>query len=372
MTKNHIKEKDVIEFMEFAPKYFKEEFKSLRENLINDLINMSEGEMIKLGMRGIAKKSALSHLFQSISTEGKATDLYEKLKLIYKCMTDKELDCIGRLSGVADKHLCIHRAILRNEDNDFTNTINSFQDTLQEGDIILMCGNSISSASLLMYQRCFSYAKAKSSHVAIVHADFICIDAMPDIGVTNRLVSEILSNAVDGWRVIRFRNLQNEDRHNIQLRCTYYLNQPYKIIPKYSSNKHTSYCSELARKVYADSKIAGTNISKNMLIKPCDFDKLIDTDGNWEDVTDKVMPFIKFCIEHESICKHISKLFISGLQLNYSRSIERQCALKHIKIQLNKGKISNDEANREIKKINEIEYKMNHVFWKNKDKDKSE
>ena len=53
----------------------------------------------------------------------------------------------------------------------------------ERGDVILMTGTSNSSKALAKSQKPF-YLKARSSHVALVHADFICIDAMPGALVT--------------------------------------------------------------------------------------------------------------------------------------------------------------------------------------------
>lgn len=340
--------KDFIETMQLFDKSFNENTKDFTQYLNN--------------MREISRKNTLSKLFQSISTEEKSNAEYEEIKFLSKSMTDEQLDFIGRLSGILEEHLPIHRAILRNEENEVIDKFSKLEYTLQTGDIILMCGKSVKSAALLALQYPF-YKNAKSSHVALVHADFICIDATPGLGVKNHIISELLLNVLDNWRVIRFNGVKDESIDIIQRKCTYYLNQPYKIIPRNSSAPEHSYCSELARKVYLDSQIANTKIPSSVIIKPCDFDRLADTDSNWTDITDKVRPYIQLCKEYESIFNIISKLFIHGLQLNYSRATERRQAIAQIIKLVAKGKISQNDADKKIKEIESVDKTMNYSFW---------
>lgn len=345
-------DKDFIELMSHFDKSFNKDAKDFDNNFI-EYVNK---------MREIARRSVLSELFQSISTEEKANAKYEEIKSMHKSMTDEQLDFLGELSGVSEEHLPIHRAILRNEDNEFTVKLSKLEYHLQTGDVILMCGRNIKSASLVGMQH-LSYKNARSSHVALVHADFICIDANLGSGVKNSIISQLLSNVLDNWRVIRFNGIKDEELDIIQRKCTYYLNQPYKIIPRYSSATEHSYCSELARKVYLDSNIANTKIPKSAIIKPCDFDKLADTDDNWIDITDKVRPYIQFCQEYQSICRLISKLFIYGLELNYFRAIERKKTIDQTIKLVAKQIISQADADKKIKELEEIDKKMNHSFW---------
>lgn len=277
-------------------------------------------------------------------------------------LTDSQLDIMAAQCGIPEEHKLIYRAMIRGEDNILIQKMKSFVDTLRTGDLILMCGSSARSKALRNTQKSV-YRGARSSHVAVVHADFICIDAIPDVGVTNRLISEVLHDASDDWRVIRIKDISDEKTERMLKVCAYYLNQPYKIFPKRKPAKKYSYCSELARKVYLDCGMKGTGIPSHALIKPCDFDRIADKSNCWDDVTASVTPFVEFCIEYEAMMRVASRAFIDGLKLNRSRFDDRVKTIRTIRAAEKNGKISSEKASNLIKEVHESERKMNFNFW---------
>lgn len=196
-----------------------------------------------------------------------------------------------------------------------------------------------------------------------MHADFICIDAMPSTGVSNRLVSEVLANVEDHWRVIRFKGLNDTHAEPLQQRCAHYIAQPYKITLKRKKGKDYSYCSELARKVFEDCEIADIGIPQHNVVKPCDFDRIADGNEGWTDITEKVKPYIEFAIEFAPLLKVVSKLFIDGLKLNRVRYENRRKFLKMIEAAERKGKMRPEKAAELTAKIREIEESMHFTFW---------
>lgn len=309
-------------------------------------------------MKDAIRNAAAASFFKTINSKGGKEAALETMRNL----SNSHLDIMAAQCGIPDEHRLIYRSVIRGEDNALIQKMKSFNDTLKTGDLILMCGNSTRSKALKNSQKSV-YRNARSSHIAVVHADFICIDAIPDKGVTNRLVSEILHDTCDDWRVIRFENIDDEKKDMMLKVCAYYLNQPYKIFPKRKPAKKYSYCSELARKVFFDCGITGTGIPNNVVIKPCDFDRIADTSTAWEDVTNSVKPYIDFCIEYEAMMKLTSKAFVDGLKLNRSRFSDRLEYIRTIRSAEKSGKISSEKASKLIKEIHENERKMNFKFW---------
>lgn len=293
-----------------------------------------------------------------MASEEKSKEAINKIR----SMSDIEIDFMGKLSNVPDSQLSIFRSIVRGEDNLLFQKLRGFEDELKTGDLILVTGKSSSSKALVASQKPF-YLNAKSSHVAVVHADFVCVDAMPNPGVSNRLVSEVLADVEDHWRVIRFKGLNDTHDEPLQQQCAHYIMQPYKITLKRKRGKDYSYCSELARKIFEDCKIADTRIPQHIVVKPCDFDRIADGNEGWINVTEKVKPYIEFAIEFAPLLKVVSKLFIDGLKLNRARYEERRALLKMIDAAQRKGKMKPEKAAELNEMIRKIEEAMHFTFW---------
>lgn len=309
-------------------------------------------------IRDIARNAAAAEMFALMGSEDKAQEALAAIR----DLPDSALDAMGRLSDVPEAQLPIFRAIVRGQDNPLFARLSAFEHELKTGDLILMTGTSPKSKALVASQKPF-YLGARSSHVAVVHADFICIDAMPDPGVSNRLVSDVLSDVESDWRVIRFAGVNDSHAEALQKACVHYITQPYKITLKRKRPKEYSYCSELARKVYEDCAILETGIPQHVVVKPCDFDRIADGGAGWVDVTSQVKPYVEFAIEYAPLLRVVAKGFIDGLKLNRSRYEERRQWLKMVETREKKGRLAPEKAAEIRAKIREIEESMNFTFW---------
>lgn len=310
-------------------------------------------------LQEIARNAAVSLVFQQMVTEEQRETYFNKMLN----MSDDELNAMARINCIQEPHWSIFRAVIRRQDCEFMQRLKGFEDQLETGDVVLMTGTSLKSKALAKSQIPF-YFKAKSSHVALVHADVICIDAVPDPGVSNRIISDVLHDVEDNWRVIRLNKITDQHREAMQQRCAFYIGQPYRILPSKKPGKDFSYCSELARKVYQDCKVDGSKIPKGRrVIKPCDFDRIADQGKDWTDITEKVRPFIAFVQEHEAIYKMISKAFIDGLKLNRSRYEDRIETIRKVRAMEKKGSIASEKADKLVKQIHEAAKRLHYSFW---------
>lgn len=310
-------------------------------------------------LQEIARNAAASHVIQQVATEEQREAYFNKMLN----MSDVDLNVMARFSYIPEPHWPIFRAVVRRQDCEFMQRHKGFEVQLETGDVVLMTGTSFKSKALAKSQIPF-YFKAQSSHVALVHADFICIDAMPDPGVSNRIITDVLHDVEDNWRVVRFNKITNAHREAMRQRCAFYIEQPYRISPSKKPGKNFSYCSELARKVYQDCKVDGSHIPKDHhVIKPCDFDRIADQVKDWTDITEKVRPFIAFVQEHEAIHKMISKAFIDGLKLNRSRYEDRIKMIRKVRAMEKIGSITPEKANELVQQIHETEKRLHYSFW---------
>jgi hypothetical protein len=321
--------------------------------MINLGLGKSEQE---LGLR--AKHVGAAEIFRIMNSEEESNKTLDQLR----ALPDSILDMMGKMLKVPENQIPIYKSLMRGEDNIFINRLSEFDGKLQSGDVILMTGNHQSSKLLVVAQQSF-YSKARSSHVAIILSDMVCVDAIPSIGVSHRLISEVLAETENDWRVIRFKGINNDDNDRIQQQCAYYLSQPYKIFPSSKSIKKYTYCSELARKIFTDCRIKNTGIPNTKIIKPCDFDRIADSNPDWIDITDEVKEYINFCSEYEVLCGLVAKLLVDGLKLNYHRFEQRQAEIHKINIMMRQRKISKEEGDSLKKEIYKINEKMHFKFW---------
>jgi len=289
-------------------------------------------------------------------------DLSQKLLMATRALPDKILDAEAERAGVPEDQWPLHRAMVRGKPNAFIDELSSVDGLFQPGDIILMTNPA--SMKLVVSQQKLFYKQARSSHVALIHADFVCVDSMPKAGVTNRIVSKLLQPAGDDWRVIRCNQVNDTDA--VMQACAHYLAQPYRVLPSKFSAKSYAYCSELARKVYVRCGITDVGIPDDYVIAPAHFDMLADGvagSPHWQDITEDVRPAVSFCNKYASLLDISVRLFIEGLQLNRKRYSERTHAIRKIEQLGRSGKISREEASKAKASIQAIEDKMNHTFW---------
>ncbi len=286
----------------------------------------------------------------------------QEMLALTRARSDESLDAEAKRAGVPEDQWPLYRAMARNQPNAFLDGFAAVNGLLKPGDIILMTNPA--STKLVKAQQIRYYKEARSSHVALIHADFVCIDAMPKAGVTNRIVSKLLEPAGDDWRVIRCSQIADPD--TVMAACAYYLAQPYLLLPSKRSAQSYTYCSELARKVFARCGVADVGIADDYVIAPAHFDKLADGvigAPHWEDVTEIVRPAVEFCHTYSAIVDISVRLFIEGLLLNRKRFEERTEWLRKIKRQQRSGKITAQKAAELRAYLHEVESKMNNTFW---------
>lgn len=309
-------------------------------------------------IRQHARHHAAADIFAAMSSEEKS----QKLLAQIRGQSDAMIDLGARYQGIPADQLEIYRAMVRGQDNPFYDELSQVNNLLKTGDVILSTGNTTGAKIITKGQK-FGYENARSSHVALIHADFVCVDAVPGLGVSNRLVSDVLSDVKPDWRVIRCKKLGAEHHDSIYQACAFYLAQPYKILPSKKPMKAAAYCSELARKVFLHTGVTGIGIPNDSVLSPGKFDDLADNHLQWEEVTEHVSPAIEFCFKYQKLMIVVSRLMIEGLKLNRKRFEDRKAQIKTIQLAAKKGTIPREKAKELIKSIREIEANMNHQFW---------
>lgn len=154
---------------------------------------------------------------------------------------------------------------------------------MQAGDILLVRGVRPLSKILTKVQK-VTYWRTRSSHILIVVADGIFIDATLNNGVKFKFFPKELFEIHNDWRMIRKKGITREQLEELQKAVIYYYGQKYN--PKYLlKNKDKSFCSELAGKIYKKAGITIFNNKAPQYIKPSDFDKAADKQIDWIDIT---------------------------------------------------------------------------------------
>lgn len=306
----------------------------------------------------VLRKAPSAEFFRHMSAPGAAGYAGKMMD----ALPDVVIDLMAEAAAIPPSQREVFRGLIRREDNAFTQRVAELDGRVHSGDVLLMTGTSLKSRTLVASQKAV-YLKARSSHVALVHADYVCIDAVPKRGTANSVISETLSGIRPDWRVIRYKGLDAQALEAIQKQCIYYLYQSYRIAPGKTPAKTFSYCSELARKVYLEAGIEGTGIPAGALIKPCDFDRLADGHPDWTDVTEEVRPYVDFCREYEAIFKFMAVAFIDGLKLNRARFEQRARTMQAASTAAARGQLPAASAARIIEVLKRTERQLENTFW---------
>lgn len=319
---------------------------------------MTKEDLEKLDVsqiKEIASKDILADLIQQTSTQ----EGQQRILDLVRNQSDEALKEMAILCGIPPNLHDTFIKMTKDENNDFISEFDAIKVQPQSGDILMIQGESKSSKFLSAIQRP-TYFKARSSHIALIHADFMCIDAMPKSGVRHVTLPDILPNDLSRFKIMRLKSLTSDDIQSLMSNLGYFLEQPYKISPSRAPAKNFSYCSELARKIYKMSKIKKTGIHNGIIISPADFDKLLDNSKEWEDITDQLMPYIDFCVKYGPIINNISKHFTTGFKLNKQRYLER----KEYKRSVRKDdRLSPESKKKILDKIEKFENGLHHKFW---------
>lgn len=160
------------------------------------------------------------------------------------------------------------------------------------GDIILVEGRNKISPKLIAAQKIF-YRNSCSSHVMIHVGDGIVIHATSDRGVHLSPLFIELENCKDNWRVIRNKKIAELDRdsvmkNTIQFYAQSYSTDVYKFKDMNFEESESSFCSELAHRIYLSLGV-DIHLNSSRKLFPCDLDRLADdiiTESDWFIVTD--------------------------------------------------------------------------------------
>lgn len=107
-------------------------------------------------MLEVARNAAAASVFRIMASEDKGEKVVEN----FRNLPDAALDIMGKMNGIPEHQLSIHRSMIRGEDNEFIQGLDQVDGLLQPGDVVLMTGNQV----LAKAQKAF-YQNAKSSHV---------------------------------------------------------------------------------------------------------------------------------------------------------------------------------------------------------------
>lgn len=157
---------------------------------------------------------------------------------------------------------------------------------IQAGDLLLVRGTNPMSKPIALGQKLIKPFHATSSHILISIADGIYIHATGDKGVHITTFKEELPTVKDNWKAIRLKNITDEELENLVKSVLHYMGQDYNS-KFFVGSETSSFCSELAAKIYkkANISILGDKEAQNVI--PADFDKEANIQEEWEDITIK-------------------------------------------------------------------------------------
>lgn len=227
------------------------------------------------------------------------------------------------------------------------------------GDIILVTGKD--SHALVKAQKAI-IPSAVSSHVVIAHAEAICIDARPKLGVRHRFLLDVFEEVEPNWRVIRKKGITTNEQENILKACPFFLFQRYLIHPSERIGKSKSYCSELAHKVYSRANI-NINIPQAGLVMPAHFDLLHQAGDEWQDITNEAQQWLSIVRDNEAQFRLLAGNMVSGLKLNRKRFFEREEMRKVLRKQEKLGKISKEKLKEALSELDRVDKEVTFKFW---------
>lgn len=242
------------------------------------------------------------------------------------------------------------------------------------GDIILVEGRNKLSPKLIAAQKVF-YANARSSHVMIHIGDGIVIHATGDKGVYLAPLFLELENCEERWTVIRNKKIADLDKdlvlkNTIQFYAQSYSTDVYKFKELKVEDSESSFCSELAHRIYISLGV-DINLSSKRKLFPCDMDRLadeIDINSDWENVTQSYQEIFslpeldeyKFAIEMHTL--HMDLRLKKRQLLSKSREFVFGTALDRAR---------KNNSNEMLETLDNIKHRLENrelKFWFDKDK----
>lgn len=156
--------------------------------------------------------------------------------------------------------------------------------TIMAGDVFLVTGCSSASTTLVSAQKAV-YPKARSSHVELHLGDGTFIHSTADGGVHLTFLLDELKSIKNNWRVIRLKGLSESERDDLIKAALFFWQQSYNKRFFLKSVSHASFCSEFIAKTYSRAGVPILAGKKPSRVAPAHFDKAMDEQLAWEDVT---------------------------------------------------------------------------------------
>lgn len=167
------------------------------------------------------------------------------------------------------------------------------------GDLLLVKGSGVKSGLLAEIQTPASglwHTPSDFSHVAICLNNSLFIHSTSQRGVHLENLRSILCEVEENWIAVRhceIEKLQENNFEHVYKRCSYYLSQKYNFrLSLKSKIDETSFCSELACKIYEDLGVKISNKTPKRTF-PIHIQNQINNDS-WSDVTEIYKKYLKY------------------------------------------------------------------------------
>lgn len=199
------------------------------------------------------------------------------------------------------------------------------------GDVLLVKGTTKFSEALSKGQKVI-YKNSVSSHVELSLADGAFVHSTNDAGVHLVFLPDELKTCEDGWRVIRLKNLSEQDREEIMKASLHYLRQDYNKAYMGKGKPDASFCSELIAKIYAKAGITILGGKEPSKVAPAHFDEQADICGVWEDVTEEYKVSLQKVEQDESTYRLAFNTIQLAMARRHEHSKMRRTAFEAMKM----------------------------------------
>lgn len=232
---------------------------------------------------------------------------------------------------------------------------------LQPGDVFLMCGDAKHSQYLAVAQRAL-YLKSRSSHVLFSFGDGAFVHSTTGGGVDFEFYERAISDAKDGWQVIRKKGLTAETRENLQKAALFFVDQAYNYKFLLKSNDSSSFCSELVAKIFERAGVPLFD-KETGKVTPADFDRAADTDDCWEDVTDGYKEAFEEIGKDPFMHRFAYNTLVATIRKRQTMMRQTDVIFGGLKALAEKGEISQDFYKKAIAMEAAFRERKNVSFW---------
>lgn len=233
------------------------------------------------------------------------------------------------------------------------------------GDVFLVTGCSSASTTLVSAQKAI-YPKARSSHVELHLGDGTLIHSTADGGVHLTFLLDELKSIKNNWRVIRLKGLSESERDDLITAALFFWQQSYNKRFFLKSVSHASFCSEFIAKTYSRAGVPILAGKKPSRVAPAHFDKAMDKQLAWEDVTYEYEELISRIQSEESKYRFAFSTVQGALNKRNALSKMRADAFQYMQnVSLDTGEQSMFDFIESIKK--QLTEQRTLAFWNERD-----